>query len=142
VRNGAKIKSVQINAQFVLALKAGHGSAARFFPDWQDADYVGLRDLLKERANHLGDDAAGRFLRAIGKPAFIASPATVAALIREGVIDRQPTGKRDPAIVLAAFNRWSGESGRDLTAISRVFAMSVDAQQGASPGGRSGRQSA
>ena len=132
VRNGAKIKSVQINAQFMLALKADHGSAARFFADWPDADYVGLLDVLKKRASHLGGDAAGRFLRAIGKPAFITSPDMVAALIREGVIDRPPSGKRDLAIVQAAFNQWSGESGRDLTTISRVLAMSVDSQPGAS----------
>jgi 3-methyladenine DNA glycosylase Tag len=142
VRNGAKIKSVQINAQFVLALKADHGSAARFFADWPDADYVGLLDLLKKRASHLGGDAAARFLRAIGKPAFIASPDMVAALIREGVIDRPPSGKRDLTIIQAAFNHWSGESGRDLTAISRVLAMSVDSSPRASQGGQSRRQRA
>ena len=140
VRNGAKIKSVQINAQFVLALKADHGSAARFFAEWPDADYVGLLDVLKKRASHLGGDAAGRFLRAIGKPAFIASPDMVAALIREGVIDRPPSGKRDLAIVQTAFNRWSAESGRDLTAISRVLAMSVESGGGVPDGGRPGHR--
>jgi 3-methyladenine DNA glycosylase Tag len=128
VRNGAKIKSVQINGQFLLTLKAEHGSAARFFADWPDADYVGLLDVLKKRASHLGGDAAGRFLRAIGKPAFIATPDMVAALVREGVIERPPTGKRDLSTVQAAFNRWSEESGRDLTAISRILAMTVDSQ--------------
>ncbi|HTW26836.1 MAG TPA: DNA-3-methyladenine glycosylase I [Acetobacteraceae bacterium] len=136
VRNGAKIKAVQINARFLLALEAEHGSAARFFADWPDADYVGLLEVLKKRASHLGGDAAGRFLRAIGKPAFIASPDMVAALIREGVIDRPPGGKRDLAVVQAAFNRWSEESGRDLTTISRVLAMSVESGGVASTGGR------
>jgi 3-methyladenine DNA glycosylase Tag len=126
VRNGAKIRSVQINAQFLLDRKAEHGSAARFFADWPDTDYVGLLDILKKRANHLGGDAAGRFLRTIGKPAFIASPDMVAALIREGVLERPPGGKRDLAAVQAAFNQWSDESGRDLTTISRVLAMSID----------------
>lgn len=126
VRNGAKIKSVQLNAQFLLDCKASHGSAARFFADWPDRDYVGLLDVLKQRASHLGGDAAGRFLRAIGKPAFIATTDMAAALMREGVIDRPPTSKRDLAAVQAAFNQWSHESGRDLTAISRVLAMSID----------------
>jgi 3-methyladenine DNA glycosylase Tag len=125
VRNGAKIRSVQINGKFLLDLKADHGSAARFFADWPDSDYVGLLDVLKKRANHLGGDAAGRFLRAIGKPAFITSPDMVAALIREGVLERPPGGKRDLAAIQAAFDQWSGESGRDLTAISRVLAMSI-----------------
>lgn len=126
VRNGAKIKAVQINAQFLLDLKAEHGSAARFFAEWPDSDYVGLLDILKKRASHMGGDAAGRFLRAIGKPAFIASPDMVSALIREGVINRPPGGKRDLAAIQAAFNAWSSESGRDLTAMSRVLAMSVE----------------
>ncbi|WP_413988152.1 DNA-3-methyladenine glycosylase I [Labrys okinawensis] len=126
VRNGAKIRSVQLNAKFLLDLKVEHGSAARFFADWPDSDYVGLLDVLKKRASHLGGDAAGRFLRGIGKPAFIATPDMVAALISEGVLAKPPSGKKDLAAVQAAFNRWSGESGRDLTAISRVLAMSVD----------------
>jgi 3-methyladenine DNA glycosylase Tag len=125
VRNGAKIKAVQINAQFLLDRKVEHGSAARFFAEWPDTDHVGLLDVLKKRASHLGGDAAGRFLRAIGKPAFIATTDMVAALIREGVIDQKPSGKRDLAAVQAAFNQWAAESGRDLTAISRVLAMSI-----------------
>jgi 3-methyladenine DNA glycosylase Tag len=125
VRNGAKIKAVQLNAQFLLDRKSEHGSAARFFADWPDGDYVGLLDVLKKRASHLGGDAAGRFLRAIGKPAFIATTDMVAALVREGVIDQKPGGKRDLAAVQAAFNQWSAESDRDLTAISRVLAMSI-----------------
>lgn len=139
VRNGAKIKAVQINAQFVLSLREEHGSAARFFAAWPDADYVGLLDVLKTRASHLGGDAAGRFLRAIGKPAFIATPDVVAALIREGVIQRPPGGKRDLAAIQAAFNAWSREFGRDLTAISRVLAMSVESGDGAPAGNRRAR---
>jgi 3-methyladenine DNA glycosylase Tag len=126
VRNGAKIKSVQLNAQFLLDLAKEHGHASACFARWPDDDYVGLLDILKKRASHLGGDAAGRFMRAIGKPAFIATPDMVAALKREGVVERAPTSKRDLAAVQAAFNRWSRESGRDLTAISRVLAMSID----------------
>ena len=136
VRNGAKIKSVQLNAQFLLDRAAEHGSAARFFAKWPHRDYVGLLDVLKKRASHLGGDAAGRFLRAIGKPAFVATTDMVAALIREGVIEQKPSGKRDLAAVQAAFNRWSEESGRDLTAISRVLAMSIGSSGHGPPHGR------
>lgn len=125
IRNAAKIRAVQVNAAFLLELAAGHGSAARFFADWPDADYVGLLEVLKKRGSHLGGDAAGRFLRAIGKPAFILRPDVVTALIREGVLKGPPGGKRDLAAVQAAFNRWSAESGQDLTTIGRVLAMSV-----------------
>jgi 3-methyladenine DNA glycosylase Tag len=125
VRNGAKIKSVQVNARFVLELQSSHGSAARFIADWPDSDFAGLLRLLKERASHLGGDSAMRFLRSIGKPAFITSPDVVAALVREGVLQKAPTSKRDFTAVQDVFNKWSAESGRNLTEISRILAMSV-----------------
>ncbi|PWR19353.1 DNA-3-methyladenine glycosylase I [Zavarzinia aquatilis] len=125
VRNGAKIRAVQVNAQLLRDLAAESGSAARAFADWPDGDYIGLLDLLKKRGAHLGGDSAMRFLRDIGKPAFIPTPDVVTALIREGVIAKAPGGKKDFAAVQAAFNRWSEESGRDLTAISRTLAMTV-----------------
>ena len=66
------------------------------------------------------------FLRFMGKPAFIISPSVTAALIREGVIDKPPSGKRDYRAIQAAFNAWSEESGCDLTTVSRTLAMSID----------------
>jgi 3-methyladenine DNA glycosylase Tag len=126
VRNGAKIKSVQANASFILDLAAEHGNAARFFADWPDSEYVGLLDVLKKRGSHLGGDSGMRFLRSIGKAAFIPRPDVITALIREGVIDRAPSGKGDFKTIQTAFNTWSAESGRNLTEISRILAMTVD----------------
>jgi 3-methyladenine DNA glycosylase Tag len=125
VRNGPKIRSVALNAQFIASLRNDYGGGGRFFAEWPDNDYVGLLAILKSRASHLGGETAGRFLRATGKPAFILTRDVVLALIREGVVDRAPTSKRDLLAAQGAFNRWSAESGRDLTQISRVLAMSV-----------------
>jgi hypothetical protein len=66
-----------------------------------------------------------RFLRSIGKPAFIPTPDLVAALTRERVIDRAPSSKRNFLAIQAAFNLWSSEAGRNLTEIGRILAMSV-----------------
>jgi 3-methyladenine DNA glycosylase Tag len=125
VRNAQKILSVQANARFLLDMAQTSGGAGRFFADWPDSDYAGLLEVLKTRASRLGGEAGMRFLRDLGKPSFITSRDVVAALIREGVVDRPPSGTRDQAAVQAAFNGWAAESGRDLTAISRVLAMSV-----------------
>ena len=125
VRNGAKIESVQQNGRFVVELAKQHGSAARFFADWPDADYVSLLELLKKRASRLGGETGMRFLRSIGKPAFIPTPDVVKALVREKVIGGPPTGKRDLKIVQEVFNSWSEQSGLDLTSISRTLAMTV-----------------
>lgn len=125
VRNGAKIRAVQVNAQLLLDLAKEKGTAARALAEWPDGDYIGLLDLMKKRGAHLGGDSAMRFLRDIGKPAFIPTPDVVTALIREGVIAKAPGGKKDFAAIQAAFDSWSKESGRDLTAISRTLAMTV-----------------
>lgn len=127
VRNGAKIKAVQTNARLVVDLAKDHSSAARFFAEWPDNNYVALINVLKERGSHLGGDSGMRFLRAIGKPAFITTKDVVAALIRENVIARAPSSKRDFAVIQDAFNQWSAASGRNLTEISRILAMSIDA---------------
>jgi len=125
VRNARKILSVQANARFLLDLAGQAGTAARFFADWPDSDEVGLLEVLKTRSTGMGGESAMRFLRSLGKPTFITSRDVTAALIRDGVLNKPAGGKKDMAQVQAAFNAWSAQSGRDLTAISRVLAMSV-----------------
>ncbi|MBZ0325246.1 MAG: DNA-3-methyladenine glycosylase I, partial [Alphaproteobacteria bacterium] len=41
VRNGRKIEATRENAVFLVDLAREHGSAARFFADWPDEDYIG-----------------------------------------------------------------------------------------------------
>lgn len=124
IRSPRKIMGVPKNARFVLDLAAEHGGAARFFAAWPDATLVDLVALIRKRGTGFGFENAARFLRALGKPAFIDSPDVLAALVREGVLERPASGKKALAAIQAAFNCWSAESGRDLTTISRVLAMS------------------
>lgn len=125
VRNGAKIAAVRDNARFLLDLAREHGSGARFIADWPDARYVELLDVLKRRGARLGGDTGPRVLRALGKPAFILTRDVLAALVRDGVVDSPPTSRRQMAAVQEAMNRWSEETGLDLTALSRYLAWSV-----------------
>jgi 3-methyladenine DNA glycosylase Tag len=125
IRNAAKIRSITANARFLLDLAAENGSAARLIADWPDSDYIGLLELFEKHASRLSGQAAMRFLRSIGKPSFITTEAVVTALIREGVLSKPPGGKRDMKTIQDTFNAWSAQSGRDLTAISRILAMSV-----------------
>jgi 3-methyladenine DNA glycosylase Tag len=125
IRNGAKIASVRANAQFLVDLAKEHGSAAKFFADWPDSDLIGLLELMKKRAARCSGETAMRYLRTMGKPAFITTRDVSAALIEAGVIDKPPSGKKDFQAVQDAFNAWSAETGRDLTALSRVLAMST-----------------
>lgn len=127
IRNARKILSVRDNARFLLDLAAEHGSAAAFFAAWPDDDFAGLLEVMRKRAARLSGETAMRLFRFMGKPSFITSRDVTAALIAAGVIEGSPAGAKALAAVQTAFNAWSAQSGRDLTAVSRVLAMSVGA---------------
>lgn len=125
VRHGGKIRSVQENAVFVTDLAKEHGSAARFFANWPEEDYVGLLEVMKKRGSRLGGNTGQYFLRFMNKDSFILSSDVVGRLIAEGVVDKVPTSKIAQRKVQEAFNAWRQESGRSLKEISRVLAMSI-----------------
>jgi len=125
VRNGQKIRTVRENAIFLSDLAREHGSAGKVFAEWPSDDFVGLLDLLKKRGSRLGGATAQYFLRFSGRDSFVLSQDVTAALIRDGIVDKAPTSKSAQKAVQEAFNTWMGESGRPLTHISRVLAMSV-----------------
>ncbi|MBW8639775.1 DNA-3-methyladenine glycosylase I [Hoeflea sp. WL0058] len=125
IRNGAKIAAIRDNAQFLADLAKEHGSAARFFAKWPDEDYVGLLDVLKLRGTRLSGNTGMYLLRFMGRDSFILSRDVVAALVREGVVDKAATSKRDRLKAQQAFNQWREESGRPFTHISRVLACTV-----------------
>jgi len=125
VRNGAKIMATIENARFVVATAKAHGSFGRFLANWPETDQVGLMEHLKKNASRLGGTTAQYFLRFEGWDAFILSRDVVKALIREGVVTKEPTSKRELAAVQAAFNAWREESGRPVREISRILALSV-----------------
>jgi 3-methyladenine DNA glycosylase Tag len=130
VRNGAKIRSVAENATFLRELAAengpGHGSAAKAFANWPPEDFAGLLTMVKKRGSRLGGTSGQYFLRTMGVDGFVLSRDVVRALIREGVVDREPTSQRDLAKVQAAFDHWRAESGRPMAQISRTLACSIE----------------
>jgi 3-methyladenine DNA glycosylase Tag len=125
VRNGAKIMATIENARFVAAIAKQHGSFGKFLASWPVTDQVGLMDFLKKNASRLGGATCQYFLRFEGWDAFILSGDVVKALIREGVVSKEPTSKKDLAAVQEAFNTWRTQSGRPVREISRILALSV-----------------
>ena len=73
-RNGPKVQAVMRNARFLLDLAAEHGSAAKFFAAWPDTDFISLVAIVRKRGSYMGGETAMRFIRALGKPAFVNSP--------------------------------------------------------------------
>lgn len=126
VRHAKKLMSVGDNAVFLRDLAQEHGSAAKFFANWPGEDYVGLLQVMKKRGSRLGGNTGQYFLRFMGVDGFMTGGDAVKALIREGVIDKQPSSQRDMAKVQDAFNHWCAESGRTMAAISRTLACTVE----------------
>ncbi len=125
VRHGAKIQSVRDNAAMLQELATEHGSAAACFANWPPEDFIGLLEMLKKRGTRLGGNTGPYALRFIGLDSFILSRDVTARLIAEGVIDKPATSKGAMRNVQDAFNIWRAQSGRSLTEISRVLAMSI-----------------
>lgn len=125
VRNGAKIMATIENARFVVAIAKEHGSFGKFLKTWPETDQIGLMEYLKKNASRLAGATVQYFLRFEGWDAFILSQDVCAALIREGVVDKAPTSKKELAATQAAFNTWREQGGRPVREISRILAMSV-----------------
>ncbi len=126
VRHAAKILSIRDNAAFLRQLAVAHGTGGRAIATWPTTDFVGLLWMLKKRGSRLGGSTGMYFLRFAGVDSFILSRDVVRALQREGVVDGEPSSKRDLDAVQAAVNAWAAEFGQPLTAISRVLACSVE----------------
>ncbi len=124
VRHGAKIASVRDNAAFLLELR-DEGGVGKVIGDWPSEEFAALLEMLKTRGSRLGGMTGAYAMRMLGRDSYILSRDVVARLIAEGVVDKAPTSKAAMKAVQAAFNRWMDQSGRSLTEISRVLALSI-----------------
>jgi len=126
IRNASKIRSVQRNAAYLLAVRREHGSFGAFLATWPIDGFVDLWLELKRGGDRLGGQTGRFFLRFVGKDTPILSGDVLRALALQGVIDKPPTSRRDLLKVQDAFNNWRAQSGLDLCQISRVLAFSVE----------------
>ncbi len=126
IRNGAKIMSVQANAQFIRRIADEYGSAGHFFADWPLEDQIGLLAVLDKQANRLGGMTGQYLLRALGRDSFVMSQDVLACLRLSGVpiSENKPT-KKDLRLIQDQFNAWHDETGLPLTYLSRICAFSV-----------------
>ncbi len=126
VRHGQKIRAVQANAIFAGELAKEHGSVGKALGAWPAEDYVGLLALLKKRGSRLGGNTGQYFLRFMGLDSFILSGDVRKRLGAEGISIGATPSQKAMKEIQAAFTAWHDESGRSLTEISRVLAMSLD----------------
>ena len=117
---------ISAHAQLVLDLAQQHGGAGAFFASFGPRRYAELLEVLKKRGARLGGMTAQYFLRRMGLESWVLSIDVVRVLVDEGVLHRAPSSKRDMQAVQAAFDHWCEQSGKSLTYVSRVLAMSID----------------
>ena len=125
VRNGAKIEAVIRNAAFAREIAAEHLSIGAYIALWPARQHNELLHEIATRGTRLGGTTGQRFLRQMGKDTYILTPDVIARLCAEGVITGAPNSRRAMKSVQDAFNTWMDQSGRGLTEISQVLAMSI-----------------
>ena len=126
IRNLSKVKAVQDNALLVTDLQREYGGVGAFLAQWPSDDIIGLWAYLKKHGSRLGGNSGQYFLRFSGKDTFILSRDVCTALRAEGIIDKpQVTAKRDLLKVQNAFNELRADSGRTLSELSMILALSV-----------------
>ncbi|TVP87616.1 MAG: DNA-3-methyladenine glycosylase I [Pseudomonadaceae bacterium] len=126
IRHLGKLRSVPINAQMLLDMRAEQGSVGALIAGWPETDITALWRLLAKRGNQLGGLSAPRFLRMAGKDTFVPTTDVVAALKARGVVEKAPTSQRDLAATQAYFNQLHSQSGRPMCQLSMMLAYTVN----------------
>ena len=124
VRHEGKLGAVRGAARFVVKEAAEHGGFGKLVSRWPTVDIVGLWEVLRDGARWLGWTSAAVALAELGKDTFVLGRDAVAGLIKQRVLTRPPTAKRDLAAAQAAFNTWAAQTGRPLCQLSKILALS------------------
>jgi 3-methyladenine DNA glycosylase Tag len=126
IRHFGKLKSVRDNAAAMLGVAGEHGSFGSWLAAWPGTDIVGLWDALAKQFSQMGGNSGPSFLRMVGKDTFVLSGSVCAGLKHWAGMAGPPKNRSDRAAAQQIFNDWSAESGRPLSQISLILAMSVD----------------
>ena len=125
IRHWGKIKSVRDNAAAMRAIAEESGGFGAWLADWPADDVVGLWDEIARRFSQMGGNSGPYFLRMAGKDTFLLTHDVVTALTGLRVIKGEAKSKAERAKVQAAFNGWAKETGRPLSQLSMILALSV-----------------
>ncbi len=126
IRHWGKIKATRANAAAMCALAAETGGFGAYLADWPAARIVELWEDLAKRFSQLGGNSGPTFLRMAGKDSFLLTSDVVRGLDRWAGIERAPKGKAARRRAQAAFNGWAEATGRPLSQLSMILALSVD----------------
>jgi 3-methyladenine DNA glycosylase Tag len=125
IRHWGKLKAVRDNAAAILAVAEEFGSLGSWIGTWPGSNIVGLWDALADRFSQMGGASGPMFLRMVGKDTFVLSKSVIAGL-KQWADMPPPKNKKDRQAAQMVFNAWAGETGRPLSQLSLILAMSVD----------------
>jgi 3-methyladenine DNA glycosylase Tag len=125
IRHWGKLKSVRDNAAAMLTVGEEFGGFGAWLGTWPGNNIVGLWETLADRFSQMGGVSGPMFLRMVGKDTFVLSKSVIAGL-KHWVELQAPKNRADRAAAQAYFNAWATETGRPLSQLSFILAMSVD----------------
>jgi len=125
IRHWGKLKSVRDNAAAMLAISEDFGSFGGWLGTWPAGNVVALWDALADRFSQMGGASGPMFLRMVGKDTFVLSKSVIAGLKQWAELPA-PKNRGGRATAQACFNAWAAETGRPLSQLSLILAMSVD----------------
>jgi 3-methyladenine DNA glycosylase Tag len=126
IRHWGKLKSVRDNAAAMLGVAEAHKSVGAWLAAWPGRDIVDLWEALARDFSQMGGNSGPTFLRMVGKDSFILSPSVVAGLRRWAGMEKPPKNRGDRLAAQAVFNGWAAETGRPLSQLSLILALSID----------------
>ncbi len=126
IRHWGKIKATRANAAAICALVSETGGFGAYLAGWPGARIVELWEDLAKRFSQLGGNSGPYFLRMAGKDSFLLTGDVVRGLDRWAGIEAAPKGKAARRRAQAAFNGWAEATGRPLSQLSMILALSVD----------------
>ena len=125
IRHWGKLKAVRDNAVAMLKVSEEFGRFGTWIGTWPATDVVGLWEALASRFSQMGGASGPMFLRMVGKDTFVLSKSVIAGLKRWAELP-EPKNRKDRAAAQACFNAWAVETGRPLSQLSLILALSVD----------------
>ncbi len=124
VRNYKKVMTVRDNAMMIQDVTRQHGSFGNFVASFDSPQITDLWLALKKRGARLGGNTGPYMLRSLGVDTFLLSADAEDYLRKHEVIDGGATSLKSLRAMNDQFVRWQQQSGRPLTQLSQILALS------------------
>lgn len=125
IRNLSKVRTIRENALMIKELSREHGSFAKFVANWDKSDVIRLWEYLKNHGARLGGNTGPYALRFLGVDTFLLSRDVENYFVQHKIISGSSRSKRSLHSIQSTFNEWREQSGRSLTELSQLVALSV-----------------